>query len=1179
MTRKASATAPTPPNLASKIVLWLREEIISGRCQPGEALAEPVLAAHFSVSRAPVREALIELEREGLVQFESTGRTRVRTLTQKDFNEIVEARMALESMAAKKAAARWTPEDSAVLEENIAAQSHAVTLSELSRLDVELHEYIMQRCGNDCLLALWQGIRWQFEMCLASTHRLQQKLAFKPRRITVNSHRRVLTALASGKPEVAARTMSSHIEDSLEWSMAEVTELPKPKRRKSTLAADAAKVAVLMLAAFWSIDLTAASTDPQGEVFFESKVRPLLIEHCYDCHSGVKTKGGLSLETRTGWATGGEAGPAIVPGKPDESLLIQAVRQTHAKFAMPPKSKGGKLSDDKITVLEEWVRMGAPDPREAVSKIGGMSADEAKTWWAFQPLRAFPEGPCTSAQIDAFIDSRLTAAGLPASPLADKHTLIRRATFDLTGLPPTVEEVEAFMADAAQDAFAKVIDRLLAAPQYGEKWGRHWLDIARYADSLDERSYDKDGDILDAWKYRDWVVNAFNKDLPYDQFITQQVAGDILAAKQWDPQKVIATGLYAIGNWGNGDADKEKVHTDIVDDQIDVTGRAFLGLTLACVRCHDHKFDPLTSKDYYGMAGMFFSSRILVKFAAKGEGERLMRIPLLSPDQAAHREQLQKRVAEIDAELSAALEPFTVVKRDVAGKAGLVSWSGIAADNPSLFMNLAEEPVAFYTIKQPARSVALHPGPKVGVSAVWRSPVSGTVKVAAQLRDIDPTGGDGVAWFVRKGGETIKAGEMNNGGSADVKDLAVTVQAGDLVQLVIRPRGDYFCDATQINVTVQDEKGAAWDLRETLVGGAEQGRDNIWWVCSGEGTALGANPHKAALEAERKQLEKDLALTEFAQGLQEGGITLTKYEGYHDAQIHRRGSYDQLGETVPRSLPALLTKRQPVLQEGSGRMELAQWMTDKENPLTARVMVNRLWQHHFGEGIVRTPNNFGKLGTPPSHPELLDWLASEFIRSGWSVKHLHRLIMGTAAYQRSAIPTEQARQVDADNKLLSHQRRRRLTAEELRDAMLSVSGRLDVTMGGKAVRDLMANRRTLYLTTIRSDRSSYQALFDGADSTAIVDQRTEATIAPQSLFLLNHPFTLAQAEALAAESAKAAPDPAVRLRWLWQRLFQHEPGAEEVAFAAQALGTGADPARWTLFCQMLLCSNEFAYVD
>src|SRR4030095_11110651 len=407
------------------------------------------------------------------------------------------------------------------------------------------------------------------------------------------------------------------------------------------------------------ICLVAGSARAHGEdfAFFEKNIRPLLADKCYSCHSVEKgkTKGGLALDTRVGWQTGGETGPAIKPGKPAESLLMQSVRYDDPDLQMPHKDKGGKLTDAEIAALEHWIRDGAADPREPQAKIGGMTAAEAKAWWAFQPVGS-PKPPRQGNPIDAFIDTRLAEQNLAPVPLADPRTLVRRMTFDLTGLPPSPEEVTEFEKAAAVDRPAAVkalIDRLLASPHYGEQWGRHWLDVVRYADSLDARGYDKDGDILDAWRYRDWGVNAFNRDLPYDQFITRQVAGDLLSAQsaKFDPQLVIATGLYAIGNWGNGDADKEKVHTDIVDDQIDVTGRAFLGLTLSCARCHDHKFDPFTTRDYYGMAGFSFSGRSLARFQTKGEGEKLMRIALLSPAEKTRREEPQKRLKEIEAEL------------------------------------------------------------------------------------------------------------------------------------------------------------------------------------------------------------------------------------------------------------------------------------------------------------------------------------------------------------------------------------------------------------------------------------------------------------------------------------------------------------------------------------------------
>jgi hypothetical protein len=904
----------------------------------------------------------------------------------------------------------------------------------------------------------------------------------------------------------------------------------------------------------------------------------LLAEKCYSCHSVEKgkTKGGLALDTRAGWQTGGDGGPAIKPGKPDESLLIQAVRYGDPDLQMPPKDKGGRLTDAEIASLEKWVRDGAPDPREPQVRIGGMTADEAKTWWAFQPV-ASPKPPRDGNPVDAFIGVRLAGQKLAPAPLADARTLVRRMTFDLTGLPPTPEEVSEFEKAAAADRDAAVkslVDRLLSSPHYGEQWGRHWLDVVRYADSLDARGYDKDGDILDAWRYRDWVVNAFNRDLPYDQFIRQQIAGDLLAAPpaKFDPQLVIATGLYAIGNWGNGDADKEKLHTDIVDDQIDVTGRAFLGLTLSCARCHDHKFDPLTMRDYYGVAGFFFSSRILARFQSKGEGEKLMRIALLSPEDKARRDEAQKRLKEIDAELAAGLQPLTEVKRDIEGKPGLHAWHPKSADLPGLVINTRPDDVSFITIKLSGRAISLHPAQRTPISAIWHSPIAGKVDVKVKLRDADGNCGNGIEWEVRRGGEKIAGGALDNGAATEFATEKVEVTKGSLLQLVIRPRGtDHTCDSTQTEFIIRSEDATVWDLRDSLVSGAEQGQDNIWWICAGEGAQLGVGSEvKALLDRERAALNEEIARAEFAQGLQDGGIPATIWDGFHDAKIHERGRYDRLGEVVPRSFPALLTREQPAVKEGSGRRELAQWVASADNPLTARVIVNRIWQHHFGEGLVRTENNFGKLGERPVHPELLDWIAAEFVKSGWSVKHVHRLILSSAVYQRASGP---ASETDPDNLYIAHQNRRRLSAEELRDAMLFVTGELDRTTGGKAKPDLKIARRTMYVASIRSDRSDYKALFDGADSTGVVEQRTESTVAPQALFLMNHPFVLDRARALADRATKEAAPINTRTEWLTQALYQRPPNELESKLAA------SQPDKWEAFCQALLCTNEFIYVD
>lgn len=932
---------------------------------------------------------------------------------------------------------------------------------------------------------------------------------------------------------------------------------------------------LLLMASMAASTLARADND-----FFEKQVRPVLVERCESCHGAEKQKGGLRLDSRAAWQKGGESGPAIVPGQPDESRFIKAIRYGDPDLQMPPKHK---LPEAEIAALTNWVKQGAQDPREgqvAETKHTGIDYAAARQKWAFRkpspPVIPVVQG--AAHPIDAFIGQKLADLGLRPVPLADKVTLIRRATFDLTGLPPTKEEVSDFVSDTSSKAFEKVVNRLLDSPRYGERWGRHWLDVVRYADSLDSRGSGKDGDILDAWRYRDWVVAAFNKDLPYTQFITDQLAGDILATKHWDADKVIATGMYAIGNWGNGDSDKKKVYTDIVDDQVDVTTRAFMGLTFACARCHDHKFDPIATADYYGLAGMFFSSHILDKFAVPSAGEKLMRISLVAPQERAKREELARRLGAVESQLAGGLQLFTERVSEVAGKPGLIGWTAKGAANPSLTINTTAMPVKFSTINLAGRAICVHPGPKIPVTAIWRSPIIGKVSVQVVLSDADPNCGNGIDWAIRHGGKTLASGVMDNAGSVEQPAKDVEVKPGDLVRLVIGPRGEYTCDSTQADLIITSE-GRRWSLRETFTNEPNvMSLDKTSFaLCAGdaEGFDQKFTAHDALL-AERGKLRRQLSELPQCQGLQEGGIPLTVYEGFHDAHIHVRGRYDRPGELVARRMPLLFAPaKQPAITEGSGRLELARWLASPDHPLTARVMVNRLWQHHFGQGIVRTPNNYGKLGTPPTHPELLDWLALQFIDSGWSMKAMHRLIMSSQAYQRQVQNTEL--KADPENLLLARQNRRRLSAEELRDAMLWVTGSLDESQGGPSVPGIGSLRRTLYVTTIRSDRSSYQMLFDGADPNTIVENRNDSTVAPQALWLINHPFALDQARALSArmqrEAGSATPG---RIAWLYDQLFHRVPASQETQVLEQALSHQLD---WEQVCHALLCSNEFAYVD
>ncbi|HTU89507.1 MAG TPA: PSD1 and planctomycete cytochrome C domain-containing protein [Gemmataceae bacterium] len=725
-----------------------------------------------------------------------------------------------------------------------------------------------------------------------------------------------------------------------------------------------------LLSCFFAATIARAETFSADD-FFEREVRPLLVEHCQKCHGDNKPKGGLRLTSRDWVLKGGDNGPAAVAGKPQDSLLIQAVRYGDT-LQMPPKRK---LSDRQIATLTRWVQLGLPWPQRidsAAAEENGtfQIAYDQRCFWSFQPMKAVlpPQVRDTAwakSDIDRFILAGLEAKGLRSAKQAEKRMLLRRVTFDLTGLPPAPQEMEAFLRDDKPGAFARVVERLLASPAYGERWGRHWLDLVRYTDSFDARGIGGEMDCADAWRYRDWVVQAFNGDLPYDKFVTDQIAGDLVPSPGGlNRDGIIATGFLALGNWGGGDADKEKLLTDIADDQVDVVSRTFLGLTVACARCHDHKFDPISTADYYALAGIFFSTHILANVGPKTNGPPMLRIPLVP--------------------------------------------------------------------------------------------------------------------------------------SAEVEAL--------------------------------------------------------------------------------KKTKKPIP---YANGAQDGGVPGSPHAGTHDVRIHIRGRYDRLGPLAPRRFPEILAGReQKPIASGSGRLDLARWLTRPDHPLTARVMVNRIWQQHFGEGIVRTPSNFGKLGRPPTHPELLDWLALEFVRSGWSIKQMHRLILSSATYQQSSEAMAETLKSDPDNLLFGRMNRRRLEAEALRDSMLAVSGRLDRASGGPAVRDFAAPRRTLYLTTIRSDRSGFGPLFDAADPTAPVDKRTVSTVAPQALFLMNNPFVLAQTQALAKRLLAIGTNDLARIEHAYVLLYGRPPTAEEVGIGLDFLHrAGAGERGWEEYGQALLCANEFSYVD
>lgn len=1079
---------------------------------------------------------------------------------------------------------------------------------------------------------------------------------------------------------------------------------------------------------------------PDPNKFFEKQVRPILVEKCGECHGPTgKAKGGLRLISRESVLKGGDGGASVVIGKPEESLLLDAIRYVDEP-KMPPS---GKLSDREIEVLNRWVALGVPWPESAGTSKPAPDArpsfqitEEQRKFWSFQPIKPSASPTVKDASwarndIDRYILSPLESRGLKPAPPADRRAFIRRATYDLTGLPPSPDQVEAFVADPAPNAYEVLIDRLLASPRYGERWGRHWLDLVRYTDSFDARiaGSNNEMDINDSYRYRDWVIAAFNGDMPYNQFVSRQIAGDLLppdAPKQYDAEGTIATGMLAIGNWGGGDADKEKLLTDIADDQVDVVSRAFMGLTVACARCHDHKFDPISTKDYYGLAGIFFSSHILPNVGPKTNGPPMLRIALESEADKGRRAAHAARLTELDAliassqtkfqtELARSLRPeakpyvvaawefahrpadqakttleqfatsrnlrtfalrqwstalglvnddplLSTPVRNVLGRADVFGWRG-ETDPPVVLINTSKEEAALLTFKVPARSVTAHPGPSSGVRVEWTSPIETDLKITGRLVDTDPSGGDGVAWLLeltepglRK---TLARGDIPNGGSNDLLTAQggpplgpVHVKPGQSLRLTILPKAEYTCDTTQVSFSLKTADGAqSWDLAqdltpEPMAGNPHAdrlGHQDVWRFqevrnpsVSTDSDPLYADlirtlfdpkadlstitsaaetfqsrfdqidaksPFWPRLPADEAELPTSAQATlgqirseldtlrknppppiTFANGVQEGGVPGSPHEGVHDVKVHVRGSYSRLGDLVPRHFPVVLAgDSQPKIERGSGRLELANWLTSRDHPLTARVMANRIWQQHFGTGIVRTPSNFGKLGERPTHPELLDHLAILFINGGWSVKSLHRAIMLSSTYRQSVEADPATFAADPDNRLFGRMNRRRLDAESIRDSLLVASGKLDLTASGPSIRDAASPRRSVYLMTIRSDRSSFGPLFDAADPTAIVDTRTVSTVAPQALYLFNNAFVLDQARALATRLRAESPDDDARINRAYALLFGRPPTDDERKVGRESLSTftratGADGA-WPAYCHVLLCTNEWIYTD
>jgi cytochrome c553 len=806
--------------------------------------------------------------------------------------------------------------------------------------------------------------------------------------------------------------------------------------------------------------------------FFEKKIRPVLVESCYKCHSAEaeKIKGGLTLDTREGIRKGGETGPVIQPGNPDRSKLIASLRHKNPDTAMPPK---GKLPDNVISDFEAWVKMGAPDPREGrtaeAPKKYVIDLEKGREFWAFKAPKPV-EIPKTKSQItnpiDAFIWAKLEEKGLkPVNP-ADKRTLIRRVYLDLTGLPPSVEAVEAFLADTAPNAFEKVVDKLLASPAFGERWGRHWLDIARFAESSGKTV---NMNYPHAWRYRAYVIAAFNGDKPYDQFIKEQLAGDLMPTS--DPklkaERLIATGFLALGPKTLNEQNGTQFELDVADEQIDVTTQAFLGITAACARCHDHKFDPIPQKDYYALAGIFRSTETCYGT-----------IRFIQSNRPA---------------------PTLTLPKDCGLPAGTTD-----------------------TLTQAEKA-----------------------RIEKQIEDLN-------------------------------KQIA---EATDFIRTIF-PRGQVALLRSRLDAFDSDgnPKLLAMGVRDKP---------------AGKGGFMPKGPRPG-----------------FGPGFGRGGSNTIA-----DSPVYDRGEPSKpSNDRVPRGTLQVMSKTPlKISNTQSGRLELANWIASSDNPLTARVMANRVWLHLFGRGLVPTADNFGAAGQPPSHPELLDYLALSFIENKWSVKKLIKSIVMSRAYQLDSKNDKANFEVDPDNALVWRMTPRRLDAEAMRDSMLFVSGQLNdkpptgsaVSRAGEgpfggfgrpgggiaqAINDPRNANRSVYLPIVRDNLPEALALFDAPDPSLIAADRPTTTVPAQGLFLLNNPFVIRAAEAAADKLLKDTTTDTERIRQAYLAFYGRPPTEKELASAEQFLKayqeqlvkdrvvvTKRERETWAAFCQALFASAEFQY--
>ena len=857
----------------------------------------------------------------------------------------------------------------------------------------------------------------------------------------------------------------------------------------------------LLLAALPFLAYAAEPTADQF-AFFEEKVRPVLVESCFACHSEAAPTpfAGLKLDSREAFEQGGDHGPVVTPGEPDSSPLIQAVR--HETIQMPPS---GRLPDEQIAALVRWVEMGAPYPATppAADVPLGPNPARARAWtthWAWQPV-ADPEPPAVrradwaSDALDRFILARLEAENLAPSRAADRRTLLRRLSYDLVGLPPTTEQIAAFEADRGPGAVERVVDSLLSSPHFGERWGRYWLDLARYSDTGAQNMR-----FPAPWSYRDWVIEALNRDLPYDRFVEMQLAADQLELD--DPADERALGLITLGM----NLPRATDVPENVDDRIDVVTRTFLGMTVACARCHDHKYDPIPTADYYSLYGVFENSPDsleprMVDKPAGGERADFFAARLRVRRQALD-DFRQERLDELIAEFRSA----DWIERHLLG-----AWRGRDMTNTQVENLARENNLELYLLRR------------------WRTFVN-------QQREA------GTGLFAPFEGRESPNPLVNAAVAGATTPEEIAARYGELLERHDGSEPLPDPHAEQLRLALHADEAPPTVPFE-----------DFWWIMT-EGDS---NTVK-----DLRWKYHGVAYDWGARGGPRLAMTIDERERLEPAYIFRRGNQHDKGELVPRRfLSALAGDDAPAFEHGAGRLDLARAITDGENPLTARVAVNRVWQHLFGAGLVRTPSDFGLRGDPPTHPELLDRLARDFIRDGWSTKRLIRRIVLSSTYRQSSADRPDAAEADPENRLLARMPRRRLDFEALRDSLLAISGRLAPEVGGASFElgaRPAAPRRTIYAMVDRDALEATLKNFDFSDPNAHAPERSLTTVPQQALYLMNSPFAAEQARRVAAETAGDGPK---RIHDLYVRVLGRRATPEELDLAQTFLaGAPVTPA-------------------